>query len=378
MTSLKRRWTDEDQRRAEELRGEGWSLAAIGEALGWSHSTVRMRLDPAALEKANAEEAVRREKRRDARRRSFPGGPPPWNDANQKDAERLRAAGCSLEAIGRGMGWSAEAIRCHLDPAQREKHRERGARRRQDTHRARQARFPSGRGHWTRGDQADAEALRANGWTYEAIAVELGCHISTVWTNLAPGGVERRRERNAAYERENAGKIRERRARHRQRTPEKYRERNARWERNNPEKVREKRARYRRNNPEKARERTRRRRALRSAGRRQSLFPLTLAQKHERFALFGNACAYCGTKGGLSVDHVLALHNGGHDDWQNVIPACLPHNCSKQHRPVEAWFRSQPFFTEVRWAKIRKHCPNSSRGQLVLGWDPEYSNGPEP
>lgn len=44
-------WTDEEQRRAEELRAQGLSYRAIGREMGRSHPTIRGRLDPGVFEK---------------------------------------------------------------------------------------------------------------------------------------------------------------------------------------------------------------------------------------------------------------------------------------------------------------------------------------
>lgn len=195
---------------------------------------------------------------------------------------------------------------------------------------------------WTDEDQQIAEELRAAGWSQAAIGTAMGLSPSAISRRLDPAGMEKDRECSARRRREN------------------------------PEKAREKEARWHRDNPKKAREKWRRRNVLKRAARRQALSPLTLAQKEERYALFGNHCAYCGAGGKMTPDHVLALHpsRGGHDEALNIVPACRRCNSSKGARPVEAWYRSQPFFTEARWAKIWKHCPNSSRGQLILGWDP--------
>jgi 5-methylcytosine-specific restriction endonuclease McrA len=80
------------------------------------------------------------------------------------------------------------------------------------------------------------------------------------------------------------------------------------------------------------------------------------------------SCAYCGSPERLTVDHVLALKCGGHDEAPNVVPACLRCNSSKSASFVEQWYRRQPFFDKARWRKIQRHCPDAAKGQLVLGW----------
>lgn len=43
-------WTNEDQRRAEDLRAQGLSYRAIGREMGRTHATIRCRLNPEAFE----------------------------------------------------------------------------------------------------------------------------------------------------------------------------------------------------------------------------------------------------------------------------------------------------------------------------------------
>jgi hypothetical protein len=122
---------------------------------------------------------------------------------------------------------------------------------------------------------------------------------------------------------------------------------------------------WQRINPERARERNRRRRARARAGHQTALQPLTFAQRHQRFGLWSNRCAYCGSAGRMTVDHVLALTKGGLDEADNVAPACGRCNCSKHNSLVEGWYRRQPFFTEARWRKIQRHCPTAT-GQATI------------
>jgi 5-methylcytosine-specific restriction endonuclease McrA len=85
---------------------------------------------------------------------------------------------------------------------------------------------------------------------------------------------------------------------------------------------------YQRANPEKKAVLESRRRA-RKAGNGGSH---TVAQRREKFALFGNACAYCGRQGDLTEDHVVPLSRGGTDDISNIVPACRSCNSRKGAR----------------------------------------------
>jgi 5-methylcytosine-specific restriction endonuclease McrA len=87
-----------------------------------------------------------------------------------------------------------------------------------------------------------------------------------------------------------------------------------------------------------------------------------------RFAEFGHRCAYCGADGDLHIEHVVPISKGGPHSIGNIIPACESCNYSKRDSEVESWYRSQPFFSELRWRKICRVLgwQRSSIGQLAL------------
>ena len=81
--------------------------------------------------------------------------------------------------------------------------------------------------------------------------------------------------------------------------------------------------------------------------------PVTAAAIAERLALF-DGCAYCGADKNkkLTVDHFIALNDGGLHVASNLVGACGCCNSSKCDKPVEEWFRSQPFFSVERWERL--------------------------
>lgn len=107
---------------------------------------------------------------------------------------------------------------------------------------------------------------------------------------------------------------------------------------------------YRKNNPEKVKvwKHARRARELNAKGE-----PYTHHDLKERFRQFDNACAYCGNPENLTLDHVVALFNGGLDEISNIIPACYSCNSSKQISKLEDWYGRQLFFKEERLNKIQ-------------------------
>jgi len=126
---------------------------------------------------------------------------------------------------------------------------------------------------------------------------------------------------------------------------------------------REKRRRNRRNNLEhyRAKDRAREQRRCRGAyysdkrrrRRAQAAGASIAAGTFEQVvARDGCCCAYCGDTEKLSLDHVVALADGGQHAMSNFAVACLSCNSSKQQHPVEAWYRAQPFFSQQRWERI--------------------------
>ena len=51
----------------------------------------------------------------------------------------------------------------------------------------------------------------------------------------------------------------------------------------------------------------------------------------------GNRCAYCATKGPLTIDHVVPVCRGGTHGAGNIVPACARCNSSKRHRFIAEW-----------------------------------------
>jgi 5-methylcytosine-specific restriction endonuclease McrA len=58
-------------------------------------------------------------------------------------------------------------------------------------------------------------------------------------------------------------------------------------------------------------------------------------RKISRRALFardGWRCAYCGSTGRLTLDHVVPRSRGGDSVWENVVTSCAPCNLRKGNR----------------------------------------------
>lgn len=75
----------------------------------------------------------------------------------------------------------------------------------------------------------------------------------------------------------------------------------------------------------------------------------TPTQVLNRFAEFGNKCAYCGYIGKITIDHFIPISKSGADKIENIVPACVKCNSSKNNKNPETWFKSQPFFSLEKW-----------------------------
>jgi 5-methylcytosine-specific restriction endonuclease McrA len=66
--------------------------------------------------------------------------------------------------------------------------------------------------------------------------------------------------------------------------------------------------------------------------------PRAVKRKISRKALFardGHKCAYCGSTGKLTLDHVVPRSRGGDSVWENVVTSCAPCNLRKGNRTPE-------------------------------------------
>jgi 5-methylcytosine-specific restriction endonuclease McrA len=70
---------------------------------------------------------------------------------------------------------------------------------------------------------------------------------------------------------------------------------------------------------------------------------------------FNNKCCYCGEQKELYQEHFVPLNKGGEYTKNNIIPACKSCNSSKQDRDFEEWYKTQPFYSEIRKKKIYKY-----------------------
>lgn len=123
----------------------------------------------------------------------------------------------------------------------------------------------------------------------------------------------------------------------------------------NKEQISEQRKEYRKNNPHiQFNNHNKRRQLEESQGR-----GINKEQWLEMMEFFNWECAYSGiqlTKDNRTIDHIVALDNGGKNEPWNCVPMYANYNYSKGNKDMESWYAQQEYFSEVNLQKIYKWC----------------------
>ena len=172
---------------------------------------------------------------------------------------------------------------------------------------------------------------------------------------------EEKRASDLIYSRLHAEKNNESAKRWAKANPEKMNARAAGYYAANPELFIGRSCAWKKANPEKANAQNQQRRARKLAAT-SPLVVVTAAIEAERKALT-DGCAFCGADEKLTLEHVVALDDGGLHVPSNFIGSCLSCNSSKRSSHVYEWYSKQPFFSEQRWQRIQEITGD---GQLSL------------
>ena len=146
---------------------------------------------------------------------------------------------------------------------------------------------------------------------------------------------EKQKERALIYHYKNKDKCNNRCLDYYYKNIDQCKERHKEWLKNNPEKVMN----YENNRRSKLEE---------GQG-------LTKEQWVEMMTFFDWKCAYSGidlTESNRSVDHILALSNGGENEIWNLVPMIKNYNSSKHTHDMETWYKQQDYYLEERLQKI--------------------------
>ena len=76
--------------------------------------------------------------------------------------------------------------------------------------------------------------------------------------------------------------------------------------------------------------------------------------KRELFRISENNCWYCGDNEPSTIDHVIALDNGGSDDIENLVLCCKKCNSRKKALTIEE-FRYKNSWEKTKYSEVINH-----------------------
>ena len=82
-------------------------------------------------------------------------------------------------------------------------------------------------------------------------------------------------------------------------------------------------------------------RATRAKRRKAKRFLITQKDWQRLINRYEHRCAYCGTSGALTMEHVVPLIRGGNHSVGNILPVCARCNSSKGGRLLTEWRKSR-------------------------------------
>lgn len=75
----------------------------------------------------------------------------------------------------------------------------------------------------------------------------------------------------------------------------------------------------------------------RRARKRSNGGSFTIQEWEELKEKYNGMCAYCGNNPGTTADHVIPVAKGGSSFIENILPACISCNSSKQDKLIDEW-----------------------------------------
>ena len=163
------------------------------------------------------------------------------------------------------------------------------------------------------------------------------------------------KEHSKQYYEDNKDKVLEYHKEYYEDNKDKVLEKNKQWREDNKDKVLECMKQWHKNNPEKSfNSNSRRRQKENTQGN-----GITKEQWKEMMDFFDWACAYSGEYIGgdnkdkkRTIDHIIALDNGGEHEIWNCVPMFKSYNISKHANNMLEWYLQQEYFDINRLTKI--------------------------
>lgn len=82
--------------------------------------------------------------------------------------------------------------------------------------------------------------------------------------------------------------------------------------------------------------------------------PVSSAVKRKLRSNTPNNCWYCGGDDISTIDHIVALYNGGTDDIENLVLCCKRCNSRKKALTIEE-FRYKNSWEETKYSEVINH-----------------------
>lgn len=88
--------------------------------------------------------------------------------------------------------------------------------------------------------------------------------------------------------------------------------------------------------------------------------------RKQRKLLFHGRCAYCQHEfDHLTLDHFIPKLQGGRENIENLIPACVECNGDKGCEFPDDWYQRQSFFDSHQWQRILLYVGTSELNRLI-------------
>jgi hypothetical protein len=153
---------------------------------------------------------------------------------------------------------------------------------------------------------------------------------------------------NKKYYINNKEKINKQKKQYFKNNEDKFKKLSKQYYKENINKIKERVKQYQKENPEVSVRESHKRRAM----KKQLPCTLTANQWQKIKYHFDNVCAYCGKKAKLTQEHFIPISKGGGYTKDNIIPACISCNCSKQDTYFYQWYPSHEHYNKQREQKI--------------------------
>lgn len=93
---------------------------------------------------------------------------------------------------------------------------------------------------------------------------------------------------------------------------------------------------------------------------------LSKARRAALYARDGHACAYCLSRGSLTLDHLRPRARGGSNASRNLVTACLRCNSSRGDRSLRSFCIAVGSYLNVDWRLIQLRVKASARRKVYV------------